>query len=243
MQTWFSLYKHCMSIKVNCKPHVKKYYPVTTGFDCGQPGLLGDGYAGCFWANPGHSHSREGVHRPDLPRHFHLLSGSKQSAWEWGRKRKAWEQGGYWRRQARWPWRGSSQAEGAWTWNQKPNCQLEAILPSGAISLSWLPLLRWLAPSPQSPASNTAWGRWRNSDAVWADTCHCMFVKTHRIGTSLVVQWIRICLQAGESASIPGPGRSHIPRGNWGCVPQLLSPRSATREATTMRSPGITARE
>lgn len=29
-----------MSIKVNCKPHVKKYYPVITGFDCGQPGLL-----------------------------------------------------------------------------------------------------------------------------------------------------------------------------------------------------------
>ena len=40
MQTWFSLYEHCMSIKVNCKPHVKKYYPVITGFDCGQPGLL-----------------------------------------------------------------------------------------------------------------------------------------------------------------------------------------------------------
>ena len=31
---------------------------------------------------------------------------------------------------------------------------------------------------------------------------------------------------AGDTGSIPGPGRSHMPRSNWARVPQLLSLRS-----------------
>ena len=47
---------------------------------------------------------------------------------------------------------------------------------------------------------------------------------------------------AGDTGSSPGLGRSHMPRGNWAHVPQLLSLRvwslcSATREATIVRGP------
>ena len=45
---------------------------------------------------------------------------------------------------------------------------------------------------------------------------------------------------AGDTGSNPGLGRSHMPRSNWACEPQLLSLRvwslcSATREAATVR--------
>ena len=42
---------------------------------------------------------------------------------------------------------------------------------------------------------------------------------------------------AGDTGLIQGLGRLHKLRSNWGCVPQLLSPCSATRRDTTMRSP------
>ncbi|KAJ8788278.1 hypothetical protein J1605_022572 [Eschrichtius robustus] len=47
---------------------------------------------------------------------------------------------------------------------------------------------------------------------------------------------------AGDTGSSPGPGRSHMPRSNWACEPQLLSLRvwslcSATREAATPQPP------
>ena len=35
---------------------------------------------------------------------------------------------------------------------------------------------------------------------------------------------------AGDTGSSPGPGRSHMPRSNKACVPQLLSLRSRARE-------------
>ena len=53
---------------------------------------------------------------------------------------------------------------------------------------------------------------------------------------------------AGDTGSIPGPGRSHMPRSNWvlapqllslrsrGRKPQLLSPRAATTEAHVPRA-------
>ena len=45
---------------------------------------------------------------------------------------------------------------------------------------------------------------------------------------------------AGDMGLSPGLGRSHMPRSNWACEPQLLSLRvwslcSATREAVTVR--------
>ena len=50
---------------------------------------------------------------------------------------------------------------------------------------------------------------------------------------------------AGDTGSSPGPGRSHMPRSNWACEPQLLSLRvwslcSATREAAIVRGPRTT---
>ena len=47
---------------------------------------------------------------------------------------------------------------------------------------------------------------------------------------------------AGDTGSSPGLGRSHMPRSNWACEPQLLSLRiwslcSATREAATVKRP------
>ena len=47
---------------------------------------------------------------------------------------------------------------------------------------------------------------------------------------------------AGDTGSIPGPGISHILAATRTCVPQLLSLRSATREAVAMRSPSMATR-
>ena len=47
---------------------------------------------------------------------------------------------------------------------------------------------------------------------------------------------------AGDTGSSPGLGRSHMPRSDWACEPQLLSLRvwslcSTTREAAIVRGP------
>ena len=44
-------------------------------------------------------------------------------------------------------------------------------------------------------------------------------------------------VNAGDMGSSPGLGRSHMPRSNWALEPQLLSLRSATREAVIVRGP------
>ena len=41
---------------------------------------------------------------------------------------------------------------------------------------------------------------------------------------------------AGDTGSIPGPGRSHMLRCNWARAPQLLSPRATTTEARAPRA-------
>ena len=41
---------------------------------------------------------------------------------------------------------------------------------------------------------------------------------------------------AGDMGSIPSPGRSHMPRSNEACEPQLLSPHATTTEACTPRA-------
>ena len=56
-------------------------------------------------------------------------------------------------------------------------------------------------------------------------------------GASLVTQWLRICLPVrGDRGSIPGLGRSHMPRSNKARVPQLLSLRATTAEARAPRA-------
>ena len=42
---------------------------------------------------------------------------------------------------------------------------------------------------------------------------------------------------AGGTGSSPGLGRSHMPQSSWAREPQLLSLRSATGEAATVRGP------
>ena len=42
---------------------------------------------------------------------------------------------------------------------------------------------------------------------------------------------------ARDTGSSPGLGRSYMPRSNWAREPQLLSLRSATREAAIVRGP------
>ena len=54
-------------------------------------------------------------------------------------------------------------------------------------------------------------------------------------------------VNAGDTGSSPGPGRSHMPRSNWAREPQLLSLRvwslcSTTREAAIVRGPRTTMR-
>ena len=47
---------------------------------------------------------------------------------------------------------------------------------------------------------------------------------------------------AGDMGSSPGPGRSHMPRSNWACAPQLLHQHSRAREPQLL-SPRATTTE
>ena len=47
---------------------------------------------------------------------------------------------------------------------------------------------------------------------------------------------------AGDTGSSPGPGRSHMPRNNWACAPQLLSLRSRARAPQQEKPPQWEAR-
>ena len=47
---------------------------------------------------------------------------------------------------------------------------------------------------------------------------------------------------AGDTGSIPGPGRSHMQRSNWARAPQILSPRYRAREPQPL-SPRATTTE
>ena len=49
-------------------------------------------------------------------------------------------------------------------------------------------------------------------------------------------------VNAGDPGSSPGPGRSHMPRSNYACAPQLLSLRSGAREPQLL-SPRATTTE
>ena len=61
-------------------------------------------------------------------------------------------------------------------------------------------------------------------------------VKKWAEGTSLVVQWLRICLPMQvHTGSIPGPGRSHMLWSNSAHVPQLLSLHSRACEPQLLR--------
>ena len=48
---------------------------------------------------------------------------------------------------------------------------------------------------------------------------------------------------AGDTGSIPGPGRSHMPWSNWARVPQLLSLHATTTEARVPRARARQQRE
>ena len=53
------------------------------------------------------------------------------------------------------------------------------------------------------------------------------------VGTSVVVQWIRICLPVQrDTGLIPCPGRFHMPWRNQAHAPQPLSPRAGNTKAS-----------
>ena len=56
--------------------------------------------------------------------------------------------------------------------------------------------------------------------------------KSEQIGTSLVVQWLRLCApNAGDPGSIPGQGtRSHMLQLRV-CMPQLKTPYAETKDS------------
>ena len=45
-----------------------------------------------------------------------------------------------------------------------------------------------------------------------------------------------LAASAGDTGSIPNPGRSHVPQSSWAGVPQLLSAHAATTEACIPRT-------
>ena len=63
------------------------------------------------------------------------------------------------------------------------------------------------------------------------------YITNVKKGASLVVQWLKNPpANAGDTGWIPGPGKSHLPRSNKARVPQLLSPRATTTEASAPRA-------
>ena len=63
-------------------------------------------------------------------------------------------------------------------------------------------------------------------------------------GTSLVAQWLRVCLPiAGDTGSSPGPGGSHMLQSNQAHVPQLLKPTCSRAREPQLLSPRATTTE
>ena len=82
--------------------------------------------------------------------------------------------------------------------------------------------------------------------AMWPSPYSCLgfyiawqpVSKKEHSGTSLVVQWLRICLltQGTWVQSLVGELRSHMLQGNQVHAPQLYSPCATTREMPTRRN-------
>ena len=95
-------------------------------------------------------------------------------------------------------------------------------------------LLETLLRQPSRNSRMTLWGpqrwminRWGNGEIRYV----------HR--TWLVVQWMGLYLpMQGKQVKTPGPGRYHMPQGNWAWAPQLLKPhalKSAHTRACTLQ--------
>ena len=75
-------------------------------------------------------------------------------------------------------------------------------------------ILAWEIPGQQSLADYSSWGG-KESDTTERRTLSLSCQFKNPIWTSLVVQGIRICLSVqGDTDSIPGLGRSHMPWSN-----------------------------
>ena len=68
---------------------------------------------------------------------------------------------------------------------------------------------------------------------IFYDWCTCAFLKVNFGGSPGGPVVKNLPCIAKDTGSIPGPGRSHMPRSNLAHVPQLLSLRTAATEAFT----------
>ena len=82
---------------------------------------------------------------------------------------------------------------------------------------------------------------WNNQKYTGHSVCYTpVWILKTNVGFPGGVVVENLPANAGDTGLSPGLGRSHMPRSNWACAPQLLSLRvwslcSATREATIVR--------
>ena len=110
--------------------------------------------------------------------------------------------------------------------------------------LSIIPAWQWGAPccfSSQSLCPHCSPWSPSTPKSIWKTCvihCHCHFLK--RLGQgfphgSVVKKKKKATCQCRRHGSIPGPGRSHMPRDSKACAPQLLSLCSGARELQQLK--------
>ena len=98
----------------------------------------------------------------------------------------------------------------------------------------WVQSLGWEDPLEEDMATHSSILAWRNPQTEEPGGLQSMELQSHNWVTShtyiyiyrasLVARWWRIPLPMQRTDSIPGPGRSQVPQGNWAHGPQLLKP-------------------
>ena len=75
---------------------------------------------------------------------------------------------------------------------------------------------------------------WNLHHVCWVCVCMCLCLgsKNENTGTSLVVQWLRICLavQGTRVRILVGELWSHMPQSSWACVLKLESLHTTTKD-------------
>ena len=95
-------------------------------------------------------------------------------------------------------------------------------------------ILVWKIPWMEEPGGLHSMGLQRVG--TWLSDLLLTLLERMIAGTSLVVQWLRICLAVQGTRFDSWLRRIHMSWSDSGCVPQLLCCMLATREATATRS-------